>query len=309
MTFFDIALPFAEPLHPITLPRLCHLVLRTRHSTQRAGPHVPLDQGDDSALLWFTHVDMPSLSHFEYYGETIYPPTMLNSALIPWPAITTLHASRSRRADRTPLPPTPVLLPVLQDAHFRMDCPDILDIVAAIQAPALRHIHIQGSPIFIGNKHPAAGQVTHSIQSISSAHISLTRLTVIDINLAYTALHSLLASLDVLEHLTLRYRPSMPSANDFYYPDATNTLRDWASSSLSPNLHHLSIMSNTWNHSPAGTLLQIARTRCQTDEARRLVYRCAITNSSSKCSALSSDPYAGLWKTLFTFEHQTLEQW
>lgn len=40
-----------------------------------------------------------------------------------------------------------------------------------------------------------------------------------------------------------------------------------------------------------------------------LVYRCAITNSSSKCSALSSDPYAGLWKTLFTFEHQTLEQW
>ncbi|KAL1671106.1 hypothetical protein EV122DRAFT_285316 [Schizophyllum commune] len=272
MTFLDIALPFAEPLHPITLPRLGHLVLHTRHST-RAGPHAPLDQGDDAALLWFTHVDMPSLSHFEYYGETIYPPTMLNSALIPWPAITTLHvslgcvswqnilrllavvtsiqilqidqASRSRRADRTPLPPTPVLLPVLQDAHFDMDWPDVLDIVAAIHAPALRHIHIQGSPIFIGNEHPAVGQVTHSIQSISSAHMSLTRLAVIDINLAYTALHSLLVSLDLLENLTLRYRPSIRSATDFYYPDATNVLRDWASSSLSPNLHNLSIMSNT----------------------------------------------------------------
>ncbi|KAI5833700.1 hypothetical protein K523DRAFT_413068 [Schizophyllum commune Tattone D] len=153
----DIGLPFAEPLRPTTFPRLAHLSLRTQHSAYTISL-VPQDRGDDAALLWFARANMPSLSQINYHGETLYPPTITNPAVIPWRQITVLdlrlrwvmwqnivqvlavavqvqvltivQGRRGRRGYRGTLSPTPVILPSLKEAIFDMECSDLIAFLA-----------------------------------------------------------------------------------------------------------------------------------------------------------------------------------
>ncbi|KAL1671309.1 hypothetical protein EV122DRAFT_285073 [Schizophyllum commune] len=248
---------------------------------------VALDRGDDATLLWLSRVSLPCLICVEYDGGSIFPPTMLDRVTLPWGQITVLDlrlrwASWQNVArllavtaqvqillvskDRSglgnycrPLSRAVIILPFLSTEVMVMDPSDIICLLGTIKAPRLTRLDLCASsssrkPYGHG---PADSTPAQALGNVANACSTLTCVAIINLDLPYDTLRSILNALASLEQLTLRYRREALYGGQGPYPDASNLLELWATSPVSPNLRRLSLMAHTWDHAPAGSLLQL----------------------------------------------------